>query len=186
LSPAPLEPRGWKAGRRLPSILAVALAGTILLAGLGGWLLLHPESTPAADSAVHQGTPQGLQSYLGRSQIAPDQPVVYPEYVNGVELRNAYQFAVDRPDVLMYLPCYCGCALHEGHRSNLDCFIKGIDGAGALLFDDHASGCEICVNIALDAKRLLAEGKPLPEIRKAIDQAYDKVGPGTNTPLPPG
>ncbi|MHB1391400.1 MAG: PCYCGC motif-containing (lipo)protein [Thermoleophilia bacterium] len=51
---------------------------------------------------------------------------------------QAYQFALDRPDLLKQIPCYCGCAA-DGHTSNLDCFIKSRDG-NDVVFDPHGSG----------------------------------------------
>lgn len=51
---------------------------------------------------------------------------------------QAYQFALDRPDLLKQIPCYCGCAA-DGHTSNLDCFIKSRD-ANDVEFDPHGSG----------------------------------------------
>ena len=51
---------------------------------------------------------------------------------------QAYQFALDRPDLLKQVPCYCGCAA-DGHTSNLDCFIKSRDG-NDVVFDPHGSG----------------------------------------------
>ncbi|MBA2565871.1 MAG: hypothetical protein H0V09_10700 [Gemmatimonadetes bacterium] len=33
------------------------------------------------------------------------------------EVREAYEFAAHRPDVLRYVPCFCGC-WRSGHRSN--------------------------------------------------------------------
>lgn len=53
---------------------------------------------------------------------------------------KAYQFAVDRPDLLSQVPCYCGCGQEVGvkHTSNLGCFIKQRNDDN-LLFDRHAS-----------------------------------------------
>ena len=34
----------------------------------------------------------------------------------------AYKFAAEHPEVLSYVPCYCGCE-REGHRGNDDCFV---------------------------------------------------------------
>lgn len=51
---------------------------------------------------------------------------------------QAYQFAVDSPEYLAAVPCYCGCGQLEGHTSNLDCFIKSREG-DKVEFDDHAS-----------------------------------------------
>ncbi len=42
-----------------------------------------------------------------------------------IDARELYAFAVDRPDVLRWIPCYCGC-VHDGHASNLDCFVEEI------------------------------------------------------------
>ncbi len=52
---------------------------------------------------------------------------------------KAYQFAIDRPDLLSQVPCYCGCGQDAGHKSNLDCFIKERNG-DKVLFDRHGAG----------------------------------------------
>jgi hypothetical protein len=98
----------------------------------------------------------------------------------GVQL--AYQFAVDRPDVMQWMVCYCGCGDHSGHKSALNCFVK----AGGAEFDDHGSNCDVCVGIALDAMTMTDEGRSLKEIRAYTDGKFGAVGPGTDTPLPPG
>ncbi|MBI4498039.1 MAG: hypothetical protein HY689_09095 [Chloroflexi bacterium] len=41
------------------------------------------------------------------------------------------------------------------------------------------------MDIARDAMQMIAEGKPLREIRDAIDRKYAQYGPGTATPRPP-
>ena len=44
---------------------------------------------------------------------------------------EAYVFAAKHPDVLHYMPCYCGCEQPAtAHKSNYDCFINGIDRSG--------------------------------------------------------
>ena len=93
-----------------------------------------------------------------------------------VLVQQAYQFAAANPDVLKGLPCYCGCGA-MGHTSNYACYISGADAGGALLFDQHALGCSICVDITQDAMRLLDEGKSVPEIKAYVDQTYAKYGP---------
>jgi hypothetical protein len=44
----------------------------------------------------------------------------------GPAVLAAYQFAAERPELLKYMPCFCGCGA-EGlaHRSNLECFVDG-------------------------------------------------------------
>jgi hypothetical protein len=90
-------------------------------------------------------------------------------------VRTAYQFAAANPDVVQLIPCYCGCG-SIGHRSNYDCYVSDVDPSGVIHFDGHALGCSICVDITLDAMRLLKEGKSVPEIRTYVDATYSKYG----------
>lgn len=92
-----------------------------------------------------------------------------------VSVQEAYRFAVANPEVDGAIPCYCGCG-GMGHRSNYACFVKSVDG-GQITFDGHALGCSICVDIALDARRLMGEGKSVQEIRAYVDATYAKYGP---------
>lgn len=96
---------------------------------------------------------------------------------------TAYAFALARPEVLQWLPCYCGCG-GMGHRSNLDCFFVRRE-SGQIAFEQHGSFCDICVDTANLAARLLAEGRTITEIRAAVDQTFGGGGHGTDTPLPP-
>ena len=76
-----------------------------------------------------------------------------------VTVREAYQFAVANPDVLTQLPCYCGCG-DMGHTSNYSCYVQSAEGED-IVFDTHALGCGICVDITQDAMRMQQEGKSL-------------------------
>lgn len=93
-----------------------------------------------------------------------------------VTVQQAYQFAVANPDILEDIPCYCGCGA-MGHTSNYACYVAGTDTEGEILYDNHALGCSICVDITLDTMRLLQEGKTLPDIRAFVDQTYSAFGP---------
>lgn len=90
---------------------------------------------------------------------------------------TGYRFAADHPEALVYLPCYCGCGQTNGHENLRDCFVSA---AGA--FDPHAAGCNVCIDEALDAKRLSEQGRSRGEIRQAIDATYAGSGKPTNTP----
>ena len=49
------------------------------------------------------------------------------------EIVEAYVFAAKHPEVLRYMPCYCGCEdPRTAHESNYDCFIDIIDRTGRL------------------------------------------------------
>lgn len=44
------------------------------------------------------------------------------------EVIEAYVFAAKHPEVLRYMPCYCGCEAEAfAHDSNYDCFIDAIE-----------------------------------------------------------
>ena len=85
-------------------------------------------------------------------------------------MRTAYQFAVANPDALKNVPCYCGCGA-IGHKSNLACYIKEFGADGKPVFDDHAMGCSICVDIATDVMKMTGEGKS-PADYPAADRGY--------------
>ena len=91
-------------------------------------------------------------------------------------VQEAYQFNVANPDTMKDIPCYCGCG-NVGHKSNYDCYVSDIDDAGNIVFDHHALGCSICVDITQDVMRLLRDGKSPPEARAYIDSTYSKYGP---------
>ena len=54
-------------------------------------------------------------------------------------IRDAYLFALAHPEVLRYMPCYCGCE-EVGHRSNVDCFIDAVQPDGTVLIDEMGFG----------------------------------------------
>ena len=95
---------------------------------------------------------------------------------------DAYRFAVANPDILKQVPCYCGCD-SVGHQSNYACYVSEVDSSGAPVYDQHALGCSICVDITQDVMRMHQEGKTLDEIRTAIDETYALYGP-SNMPAP--
>ncbi len=109
-----------------------------------------------------------------------------PDFVSDAppRVREAYQFAIANQHELEKYPCYCGCGA-MGHTSNLGCYISEIDEAGNVVaFDNHATGCGICVDITQDVMRLLREGRSSIEIRAYIDSQYSAFGPSTDTPFP--
>ncbi len=90
-------------------------------------------------------------------------------------VQQSYTFAAANPDVLKGIPCYCGCG-DIGHTSNYSCYVQGSNSQGKLVWDDHALGCSLCVDITQDAMRLLKEGKTVPEIKAYVDRTYAKYG----------
>ncbi len=91
-------------------------------------------------------------------------------------VREAYQFAVANPDALKNVPCYCGCG-GIGHTSNYSCYVKEAKADGIVVFDSHALGCSLCVDISQDVMRMTKDGRAPPEIHTAILSTYSKYGP---------
>jgi hypothetical protein len=54
-------------------------------------------------------------------------------YSDSPKVLEAYQFAVNHPEVLDYMPCYCGCYEEEGHTSNTNCFVDNVKGTTVTL-----------------------------------------------------
>lgn len=98
-----------------------------------------------------------------------------------VSVQEAYQFAVANPEALKNVPCYCGCDA-AGHTSNYSCYVKEGKSSGELVFDQHALGCSICVDITQDVMKMTLDGKTSKEIRTAIDQTYSQYGPSNMPP----
>ena len=57
------------------------------------------------------------QTVLPPLPFGPSPPARPPNVVRAV-----YTFAAEHPEVLGYVPCYCGCE-RSGHRGNEDCFV---------------------------------------------------------------
>ena len=84
----------------------------------------------------------GLQpSAAARKVTAP--PLPQMGYAPGRPIdiaRAVYDFAAQHPEVLKYVPCYCGCE-NEGHGDNESCFVKRRDAKGNVLaWDMHGYG----------------------------------------------
>jgi hypothetical protein len=117
-------------------------------------------------------------------QLAPASEL--PAFLAGAapRVREAYQFAIANPHALETVPCYCGCG-NMGHTSNLACFLQDADSEeAAVIFDEHAANCGICVDIAQDVRRMTEAGETSWAIRQYVDRTYASFGPATDTPLP--
>jgi len=189
----PFDPRRARRSSRAAavamSLILLALLGGGTVAGCAGHESQAPGSSPTADSPVGMPSTGGM----GDSTMLPTPDQISaawatrPAYVshNGHETEEAYAFAVARPDVVGWMPCYCGCAAMD-HRSNLECFLKRRDSGASIAFEEHASYCDVCVKTALMAKQMLAQGATLRQMRAAVDDAFGGNGaPGTPTELPP-
>ena len=155
------------------------LLGAVAVLGAGLWFGgLLPGSGSGSSNAPAANTQS--TSSISRSQALPAFLTAASPRV-----RSAYEFAATHAVELTYIPCYCGCGQHSGHKSVRDCFILSQNGSSTT-YDNHAAGCDICVSIVLDVQAKLGAGQSLASVRSYVDGKYSKLGPGTNTPLPPG
>jgi len=98
----------------------------------------------------------------------------------------AYQFAAEHPEILSYVPCFCGCE-HGGHRGNEDCFVAARDAKGDVVaWDEHGIECAVCIDVANRSRQMYASGASVRDIRAAIDKEFAPKFPSqTPTPKPP-
>jgi Protein of unknown function with PCYCGC motif len=74
---------------------------------------------------------------------------------------EAYAAARDAAATLDGMYCHCDCSKHAGHRSLLTCFES-----------DHGAYCDVCMGEAIVAHGMAQQGRPLEEIRTAIDRQF--------------
>lgn len=157
------------------AVLVLALSGGLVAACGGGD---HATAMPAAASHDPGADAAAIEAAWAAR----------PDYVSHADARvqEAYRYALERPDVIQWMPCYCGCAAMQ-HRSNLDCFLRSRMSVGAVAYEEHASYCDVCVQTALLAKQRISEGRSFAEIRAEVDATFGGNGvPGTPTDLPKG
>jgi len=179
---------GW-----LPTLLLFVLGGS--MAGCAGTPMAPgmtyapPPVTaaPATPPAPVAGAPTGhtLGHAMPSAAEAESAWAARPDYVRTADARTqeAYAFAIARPDVADWMPCYCGCVAMN-HRNNTDCYLRPRENGMPVVFDEHASYCGVCVDITLLSKTMIGEGRSLPEIRAVVDGQFGSIAAGTDTPLP--
>lgn len=145
------------------------------------WLLLLVVLLPMASLVTGcSGNPPSANSSGNKMAPMADMPAVIQKAP--VSVSDAYRSAVANPDALKNVPCFCGCGA-AGHTSNYSCYTKEIKPSGEVVFDQHALGCSICVDISQDVMKMTREGKAPKEIRAAIDQTYSQYGPSNMPPV---
>lgn len=99
-------------------LIANFLTLSLLACGGSGGQVNATAETADTDTSAEWVAIDGVE-FPALMQMAPAEAI------------EAYVFAAKHPEVLEYMPCYCGCeAEAEPHISNYDCFIDAIDRSG--------------------------------------------------------
>ena len=92
-----------------------------------------PARSPAQTSATTTSPadpPSGVALKPHPQANLPALPFVGVPPARPIEVvRSVFQFAAEHPEVLSYVPCYCGCE-NQGHRGSEDCFVASRDAKG--------------------------------------------------------
>lgn len=142
------------------------------------WKTWWSLSAVAVALVVPAGCGSGESSQHGVT-LAP--PSTLPHQIQGAPLvvQEAYRFALANSELLSAIPCYCGCG-SMGHTSNLSCYVQEVHRDGSIVFDDHAVGCGLCVDITRDVMRMVGEGTTVRQMQDRIIARYSRYGPGTS------
>jgi hypothetical protein len=104
-----------------------------------------PIASPPATAIPQVGPPpETLATKLPASDVRASLPplpmVAFTPPRSAQDVRMAYEFAALHPEVLKYVPCFCGCE-RSGHPHNESCFIASRDDQGRVLrWDTHGMG----------------------------------------------
>jgi hypothetical protein len=101
----------------------------------------------------------------------------------------AYRFAAEHPEVLTYVPCFCGCE-RSGHKGNEDCFVQKRGANGDVTeWTEHGMECTVCIDVATQAQQMFASGASVSDIRAAVEAKWGSTAAQnhahTPTPDPP-
>ena len=171
--------------RPFPALLVGAVAALAVI--IGGFVYWQQRETPAQDAAAqvpqYAPLPADLKPHP-QENLPPLEFPAYPMQRPAEVVRAAYKFAAEHPEILSYVPCFCGCE-RSGHRGNHDCFVKARDINGDVIeWDPHGMECAVCLDVAVRSEQLFASGKSVSEIRATVEREWQ--GHTTNhTPTPP-
>ena len=174
------------------SSTALVVAIVALVAGAGGYAYMSNSrnASAAADHSEHAQTAPPASdarwAKFGPHKQAnyppmPTQAYAPPRPMNVV--REAYLFAAEHPEILSYVPCFCGCE-RGGHQGNHDCFVANRDQKGDVTaWEPHGLECTVCIDVATEARQLYASGANVREIRAAVEKKWAGFN-GGHTPTP--
>jgi hypothetical protein len=108
----------------ISSVLVLVVAGAV--AAFMTW----------SDEGIRTGSSRSRAPGDRYETLASDQ---LPSFAMGSpKVEEAYRYAAAHPEVLQYIPCFCGCQ-NVGHRHNGDCYVQERYEDGRIDFTSHAA-----------------------------------------------
>jgi hypothetical protein len=184
-APPPSEPR-----RSSTPMLAIGIVLVLAIVGLFAYTRSGPSAQPeqTAQAAPPAVIDPPVNAKLGPHPQATLPPLPFQAYAPPRPMetvRAVYQFAAEHPEVLSYVPCFCGCE-RSGHRGNDDCFVKARNAQGDVTeWEPHGLDCAVCIDVANEAMQMTRSGASVRDIRAAIEKKWASASAGhTPTPMP--
>ena len=117
-----------------------------------------PPAPPAPPPSERTPTPPGdaaMPPLQLQANLIPRDPAL---------IRDVYLFAARHPEVLEYVPCFCGTVR---------------------AWEEHGMACIACVDVGRTAMQMYASGARVTDIRAEIERQYAGSPLHTPTPAPP-
>jgi len=167
----------------IPFTVLLGITGLALIATVTLSARQAATAKPAAKSTVATAQPSAKPAVVRKT--APPLPAMGFAPVRPMDVvRATYDFAAQHPEILQYVPCYCGCGA-DGHKANDACFVARRDPKGNVLeWDTHGFGCTICIDVAREAMQLYSSGADVVSIRAAIERKWTPGNAAGKTPTP--
>jgi hypothetical protein len=193
----PAAPPGQAKG---PSPLVLG-AVFVAIVGIGVLAFWRPPTPAGQAVSASASSPSAAPKAIARAEAAarlgphkqaklPPVPfqVGYAPPRSTAVVTAAYEFAAEHPEVLSYVPCFCGCQ-RAGHQGNADCFVKSrAENGDVIQWDEHGVDCAVCLDVATRSRQMYASGASVRDIRAAIDKEFGALYPTSEkmlTPRPP-
>jgi hypothetical protein len=181
---------------KAPSGFNPWIGGAILVAVVGvGALVLSGGTDEAASPAATQAPeadPRAVARAAATASLGPRKhaslpPIPFQGYApprSAEVITAAYRFAADHPEILSYVPCFCGCE-RSGHGANHDCFVRQrAENGDVVAWDEHGVECAVCIDVANRSRQMFESGASVRDIRAAIDKEFGANAPGAHMPTP--
>ena len=171
----------------------VLVAGIVLVLAIVGLVAYTRSGTPAPAAQVAQAAPPAVVDPPVTAKLGPHPqpnlpPLPFQAYAPPrpmATVNAVYRFAAEHPEILSYVPCFCGCE-RGGHKGNDDCFVKTRNAQGDVTeWEPHGLDCAVCIDVANEAMQMSRSGANVRDIRSAIEAKWNRPGSGhTPTPMP--